>query len=125
MEVWDLWYPNAAATGLAFARASIDPTDVLLVHAAPEHLRVEVRDDNGHRIAFADKLKREGRYFPMTRLRKTADNAIAREDGWPQDEDLGRVVILPGGEAGTLKSWWNADDEKSWRWSVEFFNERT
>lgn len=34
-ETWDLWYPGAAATGLAFARGRLDPTDVLWVHSAP------------------------------------------------------------------------------------------
>jgi hypothetical protein len=33
------------------------------------------------------------------------------------------VVLLPGGEAGILKSWWNADDRKEWRWDVEFYNQ--
>jgi hypothetical protein len=22
-----------------------------------------------------------------------------------------------------LKSWWNADDRKEWRWQVEFYNQ--
>lgn len=44
------------------------------------------------------------------------------EDGWPTDADLGRLVILPGGEAGILQAWWNADDRSEWRWSVEFYN---
>jgi hypothetical protein len=44
-QVWDLWYPNAAATGLPFARGRLDATDVLLVHAAPETLDVWVRSD--------------------------------------------------------------------------------
>jgi hypothetical protein len=122
METWDIWYPDAAATGLPFARASIDPADVVLLHASPEAIRVEVRDEAGNRVAFADQLKRDGRYYPMTRLRKMAGGGINREDGWPQDDDIGRVVILPGGEAGTLTSWWNAADGSSWRWTTEFFN---
>jgi len=32
-------------------------------------------------------------------------------------------VILPGGEAGILKAWWNADDRKEWRWQIEFYNQ--
>ena len=42
------------------------------------------------------------------------------EDGWPTQSDIGRVVRLPGGEAGILKSWWHADDYSEWRWQVEF-----
>jgi hypothetical protein len=48
---------------------------------------------------------------------------ITLEDGWPTPSDIGRVVLLPGGEAGILKSWWNADDRKEWRWQVEFYNQ--
>ncbi len=33
MQVWDLWFPEAAAQGLPFARGRLDATDVLLVHA--------------------------------------------------------------------------------------------
>lgn len=29
LEIWDLWYPGAAATGLPFARGRLDPVDVL------------------------------------------------------------------------------------------------
>jgi hypothetical protein len=46
------------------------------------------------------------------------------EDGWPSQEDLGRLVILPGGEAGILKAWWHAEDQSEWRWQVEFYNHR-
>lgn len=51
MHTWEVWYPNAAATGLLIARARIDPTVVLWVHAAPERLAVTVRegDDRVHR----------------------------------------------------------------------------
>lgn len=37
-HTWELYYPRAAATGLPFARARIDPADVLSVHAAPDAL---------------------------------------------------------------------------------------
>ena len=33
LETWDLWFPGAAATGLSFARARMDPSDMVLVHA--------------------------------------------------------------------------------------------
>jgi hypothetical protein len=123
METWELWYPNAAATGLLFARARIDPTDTVLVHAAPDALRVEVTDDGGRRLAFGDQLRRQGPYIPMTRLRRSG-GSLLREDAWPADDDLGCVVLLPGGEAGLLRSWWNAADGSEWRWSVEFYNRR-
>jgi hypothetical protein len=33
-------------------------------------------------------------------------------------------VLLPGGEVGILKQWWNAEDESAWRWQVEFSNHK-
>ncbi len=35
-----------------------------------------------------------------------------------------RVALLAGGEAGTLKTWWNADDGSEWRRTVQFYNHR-
>jgi hypothetical protein len=62
-----------------------------------------------------------GPHFPMARLQR-AGMSIRRDDRWPAEEDLGTLVILPGGEAGELKSWWNADDGSEWRWRLEFYN---
>ncbi|MGH2613813.1 MAG: hypothetical protein ACRDJC_01115 [Thermomicrobiales bacterium] len=121
-QVWDLWYPNAAAQGLAFARGRLDVTDVLLVHAAPETLDVAVRDDHGKLLAEGKNLARTAER-PMARLTMHGDR-IEREDLWPTDDDLGRPVILPGGEVGILLGWWNADDGSEWRWQVEFYNHR-
>ncbi|HYI14372.1 MAG TPA: hypothetical protein VEX37_03200 [Thermomicrobiales bacterium] len=121
-EVWDLWFPDAAAQGLPFARGRLDATDVLLVHAAPASLRVEVRDDDGNRLAFADGLTRTADR-PIARLTRTS-GSVTRLDLWPEAEDIGRPVILPGGEVGILKAWWNADDGSEWRWTVELYNAR-
>ncbi|MGE5595423.1 MAG: hypothetical protein ACM3S1_05245 [Hyphomicrobiales bacterium] len=123
METWDLWYPNAAARGLSFGRGAMDPADAVIVHAVPDTLRVEVTDGEGRRIAFGDQLVRTGPYYPMTRLRKQGSR-ITREDGWPEAEDIGRPVMLPGGEVGILKDWWNAEDGSEWRWNVEFYNHK-
>ena len=121
-ETWDLWYPNAAARGLPFARGRLDATPVLLVHAAPDTVDVEVRDDDGALLARGRGLRRTADR-PMARLIRSGDR-IAREDLWPEEIDLGRPVILAGGEVGILKSWWNAPDGSAWRWRVEFFNHR-
>ena len=121
-EIWDLWFPDAAAQGLPFASGRLDATDTLLVHAAPETLRVEVRDDDGNRLAFADGLTRtEDR--PIARLTRNGAN-ITRLDLWPEVDDIGLPVILPGGEVGILKSWWNAADGSEWRWTIELYNAR-
>jgi hypothetical protein len=121
MEIWDLWYPDAGAQGLAFCRARVEPVDEVLVHAAPESLCVEVRSNAGAVLAAGDRLLLRGPYFPMTRLRREGER-ILRTDAWPVPADIGRVVLLPGGEAGVLKAWWNAPDGSEWRWSVEFYN---
>ena len=122
LEIWDIWYPNAAAQGLSFARGRLNRTDVLLVHAAPDILRVEVRDDDGRRLAFADGLPRTANR-PIARLTR-AGSTIERVDLWPEEQDIGRPVILPGGEVGILKAWWNAADGSEWRWTIELYNAR-
>ena len=120
MHTWTLWYPKAASTGLLHARARIEPQEAVLVHAAPEYLTVEVQDADGRLVAFGQDLERT-QASPMTLLRLEGE-AIAREDLWPGEADLGRIVILPGGEAGTLRAWWHADDRKEWRWQIELYN---
>jgi hypothetical protein len=122
-ETWDLWFPSAGATGVSFARARIDGLvagDRLLVHAAPPSLSVEVRGEDGTLLARGNDLEREAP-GPISFLVRRSDR-ILLEDGWPTDDDLGRVVILPGGEAGILRTWWHAPDHRSWRWQVEFSN---
>jgi hypothetical protein len=122
-ELWDLWFPSAGATGVSFARARVDGAvagDRVLVHAAPPKLTVEVRGVDGTSIARGEDLER-GAPGPMIFLVRDGA-AIRLEDGWPTEDDVGRLVILPGGEAGILTAWWHADDRRSWRWTVEFSN---
>ena len=123
MQVWDLWIPDFAATGASFARGRLDPHDVLWVHAAPELLSVTIRDQDDRVVARGEQLRRRGGQLPMSRLMRSGELVI-REDRWPRQEDLGSLVILPGGEVGTLLAWWNADDGSEWRWQVEFYNHR-
>jgi hypothetical protein len=47
---------------------------------------------------------------------------VTRRNLWPTDDQVGLPVILPGGEAGVLRSWWNDEERSSWRWTVEFTN---
>jgi hypothetical protein len=121
LEYWEVWYPKAAATGLLIGRGLIDPSPVLLVHAAPDVLTVEVSDKQGNRLAYGKNLPKTAD-TPICRLTRREDS-IQRVDIWPTEEDYGYPVLLPGGEVGLLKSWWNADDQRAWRWQVEFFNE--
>lgn len=120
LEIWDIWYPKAAATGVPFARGRLDSTQVLLVHAPPPILTVEVRDENGARLAMGIDLSQTVDR-PIARLTRY-ENEIRREDLWPRVEDIGSLVILPGGEVGELIEWWHAEDGSEWRWRVEFYN---
>jgi hypothetical protein len=122
MEIWELWYSKAAAAGLSFARSAIDEQTVLLVHAAPPHLTVEVVNEDGVRTAYGKDLE-VTQDTPIARL-TIHNGGIERVDIWPGEEDIGRIVILPGGEAGVLQKWWNAEDHSEWRWQVEFYNHR-
>jgi len=123
LEYWDLWFPGVGATGLSFARSKVDAGaagDRVLVHAAPPKLAVTVRDEAGRVVAEGTGLER-GQPGPMSFLVRDG-HRIRLEDGWPTQDDLGRLVILPGGEAGILKAWWHAEDHSEWRWQVEFYN---
>ena len=122
LQIWDLWFPQAGATGLSFARGRLNATDILLVHAPPAMLTIEVRNDSGQRLAYAKDLAQTADR-PMARLTIQGEQ-ITREDLWPTQEDIGRPVILPGGEVGQLVSWWNTQDGSEWRWQVQFYNHR-
>ncbi|GAC1566987.1 MAG: hypothetical protein NVS3B14_11580 [Ktedonobacteraceae bacterium] len=121
-QIWDLWIPDVAAQGISFARGRLDATDVLLVHAAPEKLTVEVHDDSGAVLAQSADLPRTAN-TPMARLRRQGSQ-VTREDIWPTAAEYGLPVLLPGGEVGILQRWWNDSQEQQWRWSLEFYNHR-
>lgn len=121
-QVWDLWIPDAAAQGVSFARGRLDATDVIIVHAAPEKLTVEVFDDNRVFQARGVDLLRTAN-TPMARLTRRGD-AVTREDIWPTEADYGVPVILAGGEVGILQQWWNDAEQQEWRWSLQFYNHR-
>ena len=121
-QIWDLWIADVGATGISFARGRLDSTDVLLVHAAPQKLNVEVRNSEGMVIARGENLSRTAD-TPMIRLRLQG-NKITREDIWPTESDFGTRVIVAGGEVGTLQKWWNDAEQQQWRWSLEFYNHR-
>jgi hypothetical protein len=122
IQIWDLWFPQGGATGVPFARGRLDNTPVLLVHAPPPTLTIEIRSDAGRRLAFGKDLVQTADR-PMARLIRKR-NKILREDLWPTQDDIGLPVILPGGEVGILKQWWNASNGSEWRWQIEFYNHR-
>lgn len=112
---------DAGAEGLEFARSRLDGSiDSVLVHASPERIRVEVSDNGAELVASGDDLHDDAaERTPMTRL--WVDGLrVLRRDVWPQQDDLGTVVILAGGEAGVLRAWSTDDDRTRWRWQVGF-----
>jgi hypothetical protein len=122
LQIWDLWYPQAGATGVSFARGRLEATKILWVHAPPPMLTVEIRSESGNRLAYTEDLAQTADR-PMARLTREGET-IHREDLWPSQADIGQLVILPGGEVGKLVSWWNAEDGNEWRWQVEFYNHK-
>jgi len=122
LQLWDLWYPQAGSTGLSFARGRLAAAEMLLVHAPPPVLTVEIRNETGQRLAFSQDLPQTAER-PMARLTRQGERVV-RQDLWPTREDIGQLVLLPGGEVGVLLQWWNAEDGSEWRWQVEFYNHR-
>jgi len=122
LEYWEVWYPRAAATGVLIGRGAMDPTESVILHSAPDVVTVEVSDNRGTRLALGADLERT-QQSPMCRLRRNG-GSVTREDIWPVEDDIGSLVMLPGGEVGVLQAWWNADDQMEWRWQVEFYNSR-
>ena len=122
LQLWDLWYPQAGATGISFARGKLAATNILIVHAPPASLTVEIRSDKGRRLAYGQDLAQTADR-PMAILTRR-ENRVTRQDRWPTKKDIGQCVLLPGGEVGVLIQWWNAEDGSEWRWQVEFYNHR-
>jgi hypothetical protein len=121
LQTWDLYYPEAAASGLWFGRGRIDGTEVLLVHAAPKVLAVKVYEGDTL-VATGEDLQATAD-TPMVRLTRRG-NRIERADIWPGPADVGSLVLLSGGEVGALTEWWHAADHSEWRWRIELYNKK-
>ncbi len=96
LQIWDLWYPQAGATGISFARGRLDETKILLVHAPPSMLNVEVRSEDGQRLAFAENLPYTADR-PIARLTVQGES-ITREDLWPTEADIGQISSCRAGK---------------------------
>src|SRR5438874_9540440 len=118
--VWDIRNPDGGSMGLEFARGKSAPADTMLAHALPERATVEVREDQGALVARGTELSADGS-TPMSRL-ILRGGLVERANIWPGEGDLGLPVILPGGEIGILRQWWNADDGSEWTWTIELHN---
>ncbi len=95
---------------------------MLLAHAAPANLRVDVVDDAGTLLARGTNLRRTAE-TPIAQLNRR-NGRIERVDIWPSEREIGLPVIMAGGEVGILKAWWNDPDRQMWRWSIELFNHK-
>jgi hypothetical protein len=118
--IWELRSPDGGSQGLEFAKARMGHRRVVLVHAAPSRLNVVVRAVDEHILAIGADLHAPGE-TPMSRL-TLDDLRVVRENVWPGEADIGLPVILAGGEVGILRSWWNAEDHRAWRWELELSN---
>jgi hypothetical protein len=118
--VWQLRSTEGGSAGLEFARSAVDPSRTVLVHAAPSRLDVEVLANGEHLVAIGRDLRPSDQDgdTPMTRL-VIDGTRVLRSQLWPDDADLGSVVLLPGGEAGVLRRWSTDADRSSWMWSLE------
>ena len=116
--VWLLRSTDGGAQGLEFARAHTDVVSTLLVHAAPAALNVDVLENGERLIATGRDLDADGEPAPMARL--FIDGVrVVRSTIWPDDADVGSVVLLAGGEAGILRAWSNDPERSRWTWSLE------
>lgn len=117
---WEIRSSDGGTSGLEFAQARCSATDVVLAHALPDKVDVTVRREDETVVAKGHGLEASGT-TPMARL-AVVGQEVQREDLWPEDDDIGLPVVLPGGEVGILCSWWNAEDHSAWRWRLELSN---
>ena len=120
VHIWEMRNPDGGSTGLEFARGRMEAHDLVLGHSLPERVDVVVTDESGNVVARGEGLQHET-IAPMSRL-AIGDGQVERENAWLDQSDVGKPVILPGGEVGILQSWWHADDHRAWKWVVEFSN---
>lgn len=117
-RVWAIRSMEGGAAGLEFAHATLSAEhDVVLAHALPPSVRIEVHE-GGSVVASADDLHDGSASTPISKL--SIDGLrVLRQNIWPREQDVGLPVVLPGGEVGLLTSWWNDDEGAHWRWTIE------
>ncbi len=119
-HIWEVRSPDGGMLGMEVARSVMQPAERVLGHAFPQKVDIEIRDSEGNLVAKGEGLESH-EPIPMARF-VVRGGTVQREQTWPDNSDYGSPVILPGGEVGILKKWWNAEDGSEWRWEVEFYN---
>lgn len=122
IHIWEIRNPDGGQSGLEVARARLAPHSEVIGHSLPERVDIEIYDEDRALVAKGSDLSSE-LSSPMARLR-IRGTKVERENVWPDESDLEKPVILPGGEVGILKSWWQAEDRSAWCWTVEFSNHK-
>src|SRR5579872_748531 len=118
---WTIRSADGGMNGLEFTRATTaGGFSRVLVHAAPAHAQVEIREEDD-RLVLRGDVDREDDYSPMTLLDITGGQ-LRRKEVWPDEDLYGLPVLVAGGEVGVLQRWEHAEDRTWWRWSVEFSN---
>jgi hypothetical protein len=121
IHIWEIRNPDGGQSGLEVARARLAPHREVIGHSLPERVDIEIYNEERSLVARGSDLSSE-LSSPMARL-LIRGTTVERENVWPDESDLEKPVILPGGEVGILKSWWHAEDRSAWRWTVEFSNQ--
>jgi len=100
----------------AFGKAWKQPSEPVLLHAAPRFVRYRPVGEEAWRLA----PERDGDH-PMTLLRLEDGT---RQELWPGEEHLGLPVLLPGGEEGRLLRFEHAEGPMRWTYALEFRGSR-
>jgi hypothetical protein len=121
---WSIRSRDAGMNGLEFSRlTTAGGFTQVLVHAAPALAEMEVTTEDGEPVA-RGRVDREGKWVSPMSLIELHDGELSRTEVWPEQEHIGMLVLLSGGEAGVLQKWEHADDHAWWRWSIEFSNHK-
>ena len=90
LQTWELYYPEAGATGTEIARARIDPTEVVWLHAAPPVLAVTVREGD-------DRVLAPRPSFGKTELLALVSGKVSYRTPGGKVTKLSDAVIVPNG----------------------------
>lgn len=94
-----------------FGRAWKQPGQAVLLHAAPQFIRIRPDGDKEWQTLESAEPR------PITLLQMEDG---ARTELWPDERHLGLPMLLPGGEIGTLLRFEHTQDPEGWTYALEF-----